>query len=409
MTTMPPISDVRSHFPALQQKVHGKDLVYLDSAASSQMCLAAIEAVDHYARHDRANVHRGVHELGRRATEAMEAGRASVQRFLHAEASSEIVFTRGTTESINLVANTFGARFGPGDDVLITAMEHHSNIVPWQLMAARQGITLRVAPVDDRGVLDLDALIRMISSRTRLVSVVHVSNTLGTVNPVEAIIQAAHDRGVPVLLDGAQAAPHAPVDVRALDADFYVMSGHKLFGPNGIGVLYGKAEHLRGMPPWQGGGDMIDTVSFQGTTYADPPSRFEAGTPNVSGIIGLGAAVEWLMTQDRQALLAHETELVQAADALLAGLRGVRRIGTAPGKQGACSFVMDGIPGGDIGTLLDMQGIAVRTGHHCTQPLMDQYGIPGTVRASFSFYNTLDEVEALGRGLRKVQKMFGAA
>ncbi len=403
------VAQVRSQFPGLDQDVHGKPLIYLDNAASSQMCVAAIEAVDHFARHDRSNVHRGAHELGQRATQAMEDARAVVQRFIGAAHEDEIVFTRGTTDSINLVAGSLGAMFSAGDEVVITEMEHHSNIVPWQLLAARAGIKVRVAAVDDRGVLDLDGLIGLIGPRTRLVSVAHVSNSLGTVNPVGEIIDAAHDRGVPVLLDGAQAIPHVLVDVASLDVDLYAFSGHKVFAPNGIGVLYGKRELLRTMPPYQGGGEMIDEVSFEGTTFAEPPARFEAGTPNVSGIVGLGAALSWLMSQDRAALAAHEHALVEAADAMLAAMPGIRRIGTAPGKQGACSFVMEGVPGADVGTLLDMQGIAVRTGHHCTQPLMRRFGIDGTVRASFSFYNTMDEVEALERGLHKVRRMVGGA
>jgi len=407
--TTPPdlVQAVRAEFPALDQQVHGKPLVYLDSAASSQMCRASIQAVDHFNRHDRSNVHRGVHALGQRATQAMEDARGIVRTFLNAAHDSEIVFTRGTTDAINLVAGSLGQSFEPGDEVVLTQMEHHSNIVPWQLLAQRMGLRIRVAPVDRTGQLDLGALVDLIGPRTRLVSVVHVSNTLGTVNPVREIIAQAHERGVPVLLDGAQAVPHTPVDVRELDADLYCFSGHKVFGPNGIGVLYGKQDLLQRMPPYQGGGDMIDQVSFDGTTFAEPPARFEAGTPNVSGIVGLGAALAWFAKQDRQALLTHESHLVQATSDMLDQLGGIRQIGTAPGKAGSCSFVMEGVPGADVGTLLDMQGIAVRTGHHCTQPLMHRFGIEGTVRASFSIYNTLDEVEALERGLRKVQRMVG--
>ncbi len=399
---------IREDFPALDQRVHGgKPLVYLDNAASSQVCRAAMEAVSHYQRHDRANVHRGVHVLGQRATAAMEAGRESARRFLNAAHTDEIVFVRGTTEALNLVAGTLGTSIGPNDEIVLSAMEHHSNIVPWQLLAERTGARIRVAPVDEAGVLDVDALMALMGPRTRLVTLVHVSNTLGTVNPVERVIAAAHDRGIPVLLDGAQAAPHLPVDVQALDCDFYCFSGHKVFGPNGIGVLYGKRERLMALPPWQGGGDMIDTVTFDGTTFAPPPARFEAGTPNVSGIIGLGAALEYAMGVGMDRIAAAEAELVRLADQALSEIPGLRRIGTAPGKAAVCSFVLDGIPDADVGTLLDMQGIAVRTGHHCTQPLLQQYGLAGTVRASFAFYNTPDEVEALVRGLHKVRKMFG--
>lgn len=398
---------VRDDFPALHQQVNGKPLVYLDSAASSQVCLASMRAVEHFERHDKSNVHRGVHTLAQRATTAMEHARGQIAQFIGAASPHEIVFTRGTTESINLVANTLGQQLQAGDEVLITHMEHHSNIVPWQLLAQRAGIVLRVAPVDERGVLDLQALIDLIGPRTRLVSVVHTSNTLGTINPVREIVQAAHDRGVPVLLDGAQAVPHERVDMVALGCDFYTFSGHKLCGPTGIGVLYGRAERLAALPPWQGGGDMIDQVSFDGTTFAEPPARFEAGTPNISGIIGLGAACDYLASLDFQAIAAHEAALLARATELITQVPGLRIIGTAPHKVSVCSFVMDGVPVADIGTLLDMQGVAVRAGHHCTQPLLERLGVPATARASFAFYNTLDDVEALARALHKVRKMVG--
>lgn len=398
---------VRDDFPALHQQVNGKPLVYLDSAASSQVCLASMRAVEHFERHDKSNVHRGVHTLAQRATTAMEHARGQIAQFIGAASPHEIVFTRGTTESINLVANTLGQQLQAGDEVLITHMEHHSNIVPWQLLAQRAGIVLRVAPVDERGVLDLQALINLIGPRTRLVSVVHTSNTLGTINPVREIVQAAHDRGVPVLLDGAQTVPHERVDMVALGCDFYTFSGHKLCGPTGIGVLYGRAERLAALPPWQGGGDMIDQVSFDGTTFAEPPARFEAGTPNISGIIGLGAACDYLAGLDFQAIAAHEAALLARATELLLQVPGLRIIGTAPHKVSVCSFVMDGVPVADIGTLLDMQGVAVRAGHHCTQPLLERLGVPATARASFAFYNTLDDVEALARALHKVRKMVG--
>lgn len=398
---------VRAQFPALHQQVHGKPLVYLDNAASSQVCLASIEAVRAFEEQDKSNVHRGVHTLAQRATSAMEAGREQVAAFLGARSEREIVFTRGTTEAINLVAGTLGQSLSEGDEVLITHMEHHSNIVPWQLLARQRGIVLKVAPIDDRGVLDLQALISMIGPRTRLVSVVHTSNTLGTRNPVAEIVRAAHDAGVPVLLDGAQAAPHEAIDVQEIGCDFYAFSGHKVCGPTGIGVLYGRAEVLADLPPWQGGGDMIDRVSFEGTTFAEPPARFEAGTPNISGIIGLGAACEYLRSVGFDAIGAWERELLDAATQVLGEVPGLRVIGTAPDKAAVCSFVMEGAPVADIGTLLDMQGVAVRVGHHCTEPLLHRLGVPATARASFAFYNTLDEVEALARGLHKVRKILG--
>ncbi len=401
------VAAIRRDFPALHQQVHGKPLVWLDSAASSQVCRASMDAVRHFEEHDKSNVHRGVHTLGQRATEAMEAARGQVARFLGASSADEVVFTRGTTESINLVAATLGQGFQPGDEVVLTHMEHHSNIVPWQLLAQRTGAVIRVAPVDDRGVLDVDALVRLIGPRTRLVSVVHVSNTLGTINPIRAIVDAAHARGVPVLVDGAQAAPHLLSDVAALGCDLYAFSGHKVCGPTGIGVLWGRYDLLRELPPWQGGGDMIASVSFDGTTYAAPPARFEAGTPNISGIIGLGAACDYLRALPRAAVEAHEAALRDRAHAALAEIPGLRMIGTSPDKVAVCSFVLDGAPASDVGTLLDLQGVAVRTGHHCTEPLMVRFGVPATVRASFAFYNTADEVDALARALAKVRRMLG--
>ncbi|TVQ88831.1 MAG: cysteine desulfurase [Deltaproteobacteria bacterium] len=398
---------IRAQFPALHQQVNGEPLVYLDNAASSQVCRASIEAVRTFEEQDKSNVHRGVHTLAQRATSAMEAGREQVARFLGARSSDEIVFTRGTTEAINLVAGTLGQSFVEGDEVLITHMEHHSNIVPWQLLARQRGIVLKVAPIDDRGVLDLAALVGLIGPRTRLVSVVQTSNTLGTRNPVAEIVRAAHDAGVPVLLDGAQAAPHEAVDVAALGCDFYAFSGHKVCGPTGIGVLYGRRELLAELPPWQGGGDMIERVSFQGTTFAEPPARFEAGTPNISGIIGLGAACDYLRGVGFDAIAQWEAELLDAATQVLQAVPGLRMIGTAPDKASVCSFVLEGAPAADIGTLLDMQGVAVRAGHHCTEPLMERLGVPATARASFAFYNTMDDVEALGRGLHKVRKILG--
>ncbi|MFT7521527.1 MAG: cysteine desulfurase/selenocysteine lyase [Kiritimatiellia bacterium] len=408
MTTLQPdLAELRRDFPGLEQQVNGNALVYLDNGASSQMCRAAIDAVHRHQLNDRANVHRGVHTLSQRATTAMESGRESVQRFIGARSVDEIIFVRGTTEAINLVASTFGQRFEPGDEIVISHMEHHSNIVPWQLLAARTGVTLKVVPVDDDGVLDMQVYEQLLSDRTRLVSVVHVSNTLGTVNPVRRVVELAHARGVPVLLDGAQAAPHLPIDVVELGCDFYAFSGHKVFGPNGIGVLYGRHEMLCDLPPWQGGGDMIESVSFEGSTWAEPPGRFEAGTPNVSGIVGLGAAVDYLMSVGMGRIQAYEAELASQVRQALADIPGLRFIGDAPGKAAVFSFVLHGIPSADVGTLLDMQGVAVRTGHHCTSPLMQRFGVPGTVRASFCFYNTVDDLQVLIQGLHKVRRMFG--
>jgi cysteine desulfurase/selenocysteine lyase len=400
-------SDIRRAFPALDQQVHGKPLVYLDNAASSQMCLAAIEAVDHYHRFDRANVHRGAHELGRRATEGLEAARAAVAAFVNAPSTDEVVFVRGATEALNLVASSFGADFRPGDEIVLTAMEHHSNIVPWQLLAARTGAVIRVAPVHEDGSLDMAGLTALLGPRTRIVAMVHVSNTLGTINPVAAVARAAHEVGAKILVDGAQAAPHLPIDVQALDVDFYAFSGHKVYGPNGVGVLWGRRALLAAMPPWQGGGDMIRSVAFEGSTWAEPPARFEAGTPNVGGIIGLGAAVAWFQAFGRERAAELEHELAVRARAGLIGLPGVRLVGDAPAKTAVFSLVLEGAPHGDVGTLLDARGIAVRTGHHCTEPLMRRFGVSGTVRASFAFYNTPAEVDALLDGLERVRRILG--
>jgi cysteine desulfurase/selenocysteine lyase len=397
----------RKDFPILDQEIHGKPLVFLDSAASAQKPRQVIEAISHFYATDYANIHRGVYQLSERATVAFEGSREKVARFIGAGDAKEIVFVRGTTEAINLVAQTFGrANVGAGDEILITALEHHSNIVPWQMLCDEKNATLRVAPIDDSGALILDELEKLISPRTRLVAVGHVSNALGTVNPVGEIVRIAHDRGVPVLVDGAQAVPHDRVDVRDLDCDFYAFSSHKVFGPSGVGVLYGKAEHLEAMPPWQGGGEMILTVTFEKSTYNEIPYKFEAGTPDIAGVVGLGAALDYLDSLDRTALAAHERELLDYGTAALEAIPGVRLIGTASRKSAVLSFVIDGIHPHDVGTILDQQGIAVRTGHHCAQPVMERFGVPATVRASLALYNTKSDIDALVKGIHAVREVF---
>jgi len=401
------VERIRAEFPILSESVRGKPLVYLDSAATAQKPRAVIDAEARFYERDNANVHRGVHLLAERATDAYDRARAAVARFVGARDPGEIVFVRGATEALNLVAQTFGrSRLGPGDEVLITEMEHHSNIVPWQMVCREKGARLVVAPVDDRGVLVLDELARRIGPRTRLLSVTHVSNALGTVNPIAEIVAMAHARGVPVVVDGAQGVPHLPVDVLELGCDFYAFSGHKLYGPTGIGALYGKAEHLEAMPPWQGGGDMISSVTFEETLYARPPSRFEAGTPNVAGAVGLGAAIAWLEGLDRGAARAHEHDLLLYGTEALARIHGLRLVGTAPERAGVLSFVLDDVHPHDIGTILDREGVAIRAGHHCAQPLMKRFGVPATARASLALYNTRREIDALVEGLHKVRKMF---
>jgi cysteine desulfurase/selenocysteine lyase len=366
-----------------------------------------IEAIRHFYENDNSNIHRGLHVLSERATEAYEHARGTAARFLGAAEPSEIIFVRGTTEGINLVAQTFGRNvLGPGDEILITTMEHHSNIVPWQMLCGEKGGVLRVAPINDRGEVQLDELEKMINERTRLVSVVHQSNALGTVNPVAEIIQMAHRRGVPVLLDGAQAVAHMTVDVQALDCDFYTFSGHKTYGPTGTGVLYGKAHLLDQMPPYQGGGDMISSVTFEKTIYNKVPARFEAGTPNVAGAIGLAAAIEYLDRIDRDKASAHEAGLVQYATDLISQIPGARLIGTARQKASVVSFVLHGIHPHDIGTILDQHGVAIRAGHHCTQPLMERFGVPATARASVAIYNTREEIAALAKGIEHVIRVF---
>nr|WP_178119051.1 cysteine desulfurase [Pseudomonas akapageensis] len=394
-------------FPILAQQIYGKPLIYLDSAATSQKPLAVIEAMSHFFLQENANVHRGVHYLSVRATEEYEKARSKVQGFLNAEHVEEIVFVRGTTEAVNLVAQTYGkAQLRDGDEVLISAMEHHSNIVPWQMLCEQTGARLRVAPIDDAGELLLDELERLIGPRTRLVAVTHVSNVLGTINPIRRIVELAHAQGARVLIDGAQAAPHLKIDVRALGCDFYALSGHKMYGPTGIGVLYGRRELLDAMPPYQGGGDMILSVSFEKTIYNKPPYKFEAGTPNMVGAIGLGAAIDFLAALGPEAIAAHEQRVLAYAQKALAAVPGLRLIGTAAQKVGVLSFVLDGIHPHDIGTILDREGIAIRTGHHCAQPLMNRFGLAATARASLGCYSNEQDIDGLVAGLAKVQEVF---
>jgi cysteine desulfurase/selenocysteine lyase len=404
------VEALREEFPILQQEVNGRPLVYLDNAATTQKPECVIAAISDYYRRDHSNVHRGAHALAERATAAFEAARESVARFLSRPDATnpvrreEIIWTRGTTEAINLVANSWGrSQLVPGDEIVLSELEHHANIVPWQMVAEATGARIRVIPVTDEGALDLEAAAELIGERTRMLAVAHVSNTLGTVNPVEDLIRMAHRAGALALVDGAQAVNHFEVDVRALDADFYVFSGHKLFGPTGIGVLYGREALLEAMPPWQGGGEMIERVSFEDTTWNQLPWKFEAGTPHIAGAIGLGAAIDWLQRQDRVALREHESMLLERLDSALSGMNDVRRIGTVADRVAVASFLLDGAHPSDVGMLLDQQGVAVRTGHHCTMPLMTRYGIPGTVRASLSIYNTVEEVDRFLEALEKVR------
>ena len=399
---------VREDFPALRQMVHGKPLIYLDNAATSQKPQPVIDAIVGFYTRDCANIHRGVHELSERATDAYEQARDKARHFLNAADSREIIFVRGTTEGINLVAQSFvRPRLSPGDEVLITAMEHHSNIVPWQIVTGERGAKLRVAPIDDRGELILEEFGRLLGPRTRFVSLTHVSNALGTINPVRDLVAMAHARSIPVMVDGAQAAPHMRVDVGDLDCDFYAFSGHKVYGPTGIGVLYGKAALLDAMPPYQGGGDMIRSVTFEKTEYNSLPHKFEAGTPHIAGTIGLGAALDYVEAIGLENIAAHEIELLDYATAAVSGIPGLRILGTARHKAGVLSFVMDGIHPHDIGTILDQEGIAIRAGHHCAQPLMARFGVPATARASFAMYNTHEEADALVRGILKVKEILG--
>ena len=403
------VARLRADFPILATEVHGKPLVYLDNAATSQKPRVVIDAIRRYYETGNANIHRGVYKLSADATEAYESTRAKVRGFINAAEDREIIFCRGTTEAVNLVAVSYGrSRVGPGDEVLITAMEHHSNIVPWQLLCEAVGARLRVAPMNRDGELLVPELSKLLTHRTRLVALVHVSNSLGTINPVRQVVALAHEHGVPVLVDGAQAVPHVPVDVRALDCDFYCFSGHKMFGPTGIGVLYGKADHLERMPPWQGGGDMIRSVTFEKTTFAPLPAKFEAGTPHIAGVVGLGAAVDYLEALDWDAVTAHEEDLRAYATRRLAEVPGLTPYGTARDKAAVLAFTMAGVHAHDVGTILDRGGVAVRTGHHCTQPVMDFFGVPATVRGSFALYNTRDEVDALVAGLHEVREVFGS-
>jgi cysteine desulfurase / selenocysteine lyase len=398
---------VRADFPILSRQVHGKPLVYLDSAASSQKPRAVIEAEARVYEEIYSNVHRGVHELSVKSTDAFEGARGRVQRFLNASSSKEIVFVRGTTEAVNLVAWSYGrSHVGPGDEVLITGLEHHSNIVPWQLLCEEKGALLRVARISDSGEVPLDEFERLLSPRTRIAAVAHISNALGSILPVREIVRLCHARGVPVLVDGAQAAPRLPVDVRELDCDFYAFSGHKTYGPSGIGALYAKAALLTAMPPWQGGGDMILSVSFEKSSWNEIPYKFEAGTPNIAGAIGLGAAIEYLEGIGMQRIAAHEDDLLRHGSELLSAIPGLSLVGTAREKAGVLSFVLDGVHPHDIGTVLDYEGIAIRTGHHCAQPVMDRFGIPATARASLGLYNTREDLDVLAAGIRKVQEMF---
>jgi cysteine desulfurase/selenocysteine lyase len=398
---------VRAEFPILSQTINGHPLVYLDSAASSQRPRAVLDAVNHYETTMHANVHRGVHTLSQWATDAYERARDTVRRFINARSTREIVFVRGTTEAINLVANSWGrGNLRAGDEILITHLEHHANIVPWQMIAAATGARLRAAPITPSGELDFQAFQSLLGERTRLVAIAHVSNALGTVLPVQEIVRLAHARGVPVLVDGAQAVPHALVDVRELDCDFYAFSSHKIYGPTGIGVLYGRESLLESMPPWQGGGDMILSVSIESSTYNDLPAKFEAGTPNISGAVGLGAALEFVEGLGREAIAAHEHGLLKMATAALTAIPGVRLVGTAPGKAAVLSFTMDGVHPHDIGTILDSEGVAIRTGHHCAMPIMDYFGLPATARASFGCYNDSSDVERLVSAVHKVRELF---
>ena len=408
----PPAFDaerVRADFPILARRVNGKPLVYLDNAATSQKPRSVIETIDRYYTDENANIHRGVYYLSSRATEAYEGVREKARAFLNAREAREVIFVRGTTEGVNLVASSFGhARLERGDEVLVTAMEHHSNIVPWQIICAERGATLRVIPMNQSGELLLDEYERLLSPRTKLVALVHLSNSLGTINPIAEIAARAHARGAVVLVDGAQAAPHMPVDVQALGCDFYTVSGHKMFGPTGIGALVGRMERLEAMRPWQGGGDMILSVTFEKTTYNRVPWKFEAGTPNIAGAIGLGAAADYLMDLDLEAVAEYEHALLGEATRALLAVPGLRLVGTAPDKASVLSFTLEGVHPHDVGTIVDQEGVAIRTGHHCAQPVMEHFGIPATARASFALYNTRADVDALVRALGKVREVFGA-
>ena len=399
---------IRTDFPILSSLIKGQRLVYLDNAATAQKPTVVLDAVQKFYRETNSNIHRGVHTLSQRATASYEAARETVRRFLNARSAEEIVFVRGATEAINLIASSYGRpHVGPGDEVLITELEHHSNIVPWQMLCQEKKALLKVAPISEAGEVDLERFQALLSAKTKMAAISHVSNALGTINPVKSMIAMAHERGIPVLVDGAQAVAHVGVDVRDLDCDFYVFSAHKMYGPTGVGVLYAKASLLDSMPPYQGGGDMIKSVTFEKTTYNDLPYRFEAGTPNISGGIGLGAALEYFSAIDRDALMRHESDVLSYATAMVSEIPGLRIIGTAKEKAAVLSFVIEGIHPHDIGTILDEQGIAIRTGHHCAQPVMLHYGVAATARASLAMYNTREDIDRLVDGLHRVMEVFG--
>lgn len=402
------VEEVRNDFPILERMVNGKPLVYLDNAATSQKPKSVIDAISHYYTYENANIHRGLHFLSELATEAYEGARLKIKEFINAMSVSEIIFVRGATEGINLVANSLcrSGYFNDGDEIIVSHMEHHSNIVPWQLLCDRRNLKLKVVPVNDKGEFIFEEFENLITDRTKLISVVHISNALGTINPVKEIVRKAHEHDIPVLLDGAQAVPHTNVDVQDLDCDFYVFSGHKVFGPTGIGVLYGKTEYLDKMPPFQGGGDMIREVSFEETTFDDLPQKFEAGTPNIVGGIALGAAIDYMHAFNINDIVEHEDKILEYATNKLSEIEGLRIIGTSDKKASVISFVIDGIHPYDIGTIIDTDGIAIRTGHHCTMPLIKRFGLPATARASFSIYNRIEDVDQLFNALIKVKKMF---
>jgi cysteine desulfurase/selenocysteine lyase len=400
------VEEIRQDFPILAQSIHDHPLVFLDSAASAQRPSVVIDTIRHYYEHDHANVHRGVHTLSHRATESYEGAREKVRDFINAASTREIIFTSGTTGAINLVASSLGSDIKAGDEIIVSHLEHHSNIVPWQLVCERTGASLKVIPIDDHGDLRIDEYLQLFSARTRLVACTHVSNALGTITPVEKIVAAAKEHSVPVLLDGAQAVPHQAVDVTALGCDFYAFSGHKMFGPTGTGVLYGREEWLERMPPYQGGGDMILTVSFAGSTYNELPYKFEAGTPNIAGAIGLGAAIDYLQNIGMDRISRHEADLLDYGTRKISAVDGIQLVGTAKHKAGVISFNLDGIHPHDLGTVLDHQGVAIRTGHHCAMPVMERFGIPGTARASFALYNNRQDIDRLIEGLDLAIKMF---
>jgi cysteine desulfurase/selenocysteine lyase len=401
------VARIREDFPVLHQMINGKPLVYMDNAATTQKPQSVIDALVNYYSNDNSNVHRGVHTLSQRATEDYDSGRSKARQFLNAASDEEIIFVKGTTDGINLVAHSYARQhLGEGDEIIISTMEHHSNIIPWQVLCQEKGAHLRVIPISDAGELLMDEYERLLSSRTKLVAITHVSNVLGTVNPIGEIVEMAHSQGVPVLVDGAQATPHMPVDVQKLGCDFYVFSGHKIYGPTGIGVLYGKAELLEAMPPYQLGSDMIKSVTFERTVYNDLPYKFEAGTPNIAGVIGMGAAIDYLTEIGMDRIDSYEHGLLEYGTECLSGIDGVQIVGNAPGKASVISFVMDCAHPHDIGTILDTEGVAIRTGHHCAQPLMNRYGVPATARASLSFYNTKDEVDLLVKAIDRVIEVF---